>query len=95
MNEERPTAAETREKRDIIGEWPWQVRSSVVVHCGLGGLYLMLTNQVAPKNWFEKFFIFPSVVLITAVHAYWLLYWIFDFARGNREPTDNAKPELD
>lgn len=88
-------AAASRKKRDVIGEWPWQLRSLTVVLCGLAGFYLMLTDQATPTNWFQKFVMPACLAFLTAVHAYALLLWLYDLVRGKPEPADNSTPELD
>jgi len=94
MSEDRAPVTDTREKRDIIGELPWQVRSSVVVLLGLVLLYLALTNQVPPRNWFEKFFVYPCVGILFIYHCYWLIEWGFERALA-RFRDKCSTPELD
>jgi len=84
-----------REKRDIIGEWPWQLRSIIVVLCCLVAFYLTFTNQAPPKNWFEKFFILPSAGFIFLVHAYSLIAWSSDTVIARFRDEDSTPPELD
>ncbi len=95
MSEERAAVTESREKRGILGEWPWQVRSFIGAVVGWCFSYTFVSGIAPPRNWVDKFLLLPCAASLAAVHTYALLLWLYYLVRGKPEPSENSKPELD